>query len=516
VESDADAAVTSGVHGGSRLLVRNSALNAAGQLAPLLLAIPVLPFVLTTLGTERFAVLTLAWTVIGYFGFLDLGLGRAATKLVAGMLGEGSRDEIGRVVWSSLALQSVLGLAGAAVIALLAPVIASDVLRISEPALLAETRGTLIVVALGLPLVLASGTFSGVLEAHQRFELVNLVRVPANIATLAIPAAGAALGLTLPAITVGIVFARAGALLSFAALAMRVAGGLRPVRPSRPLLRRLLGFGGWLTVSLLAAPLLTYTERLLIGGLRSLTDLAYYAVPFEIVARTAVIPSAVALTLFPAFSYAQRSRDTIAALFRRPLRLLFLLQWPLLVVFWLFPGEILAGWMNEEVAAAGAQALRLLALAFFFNGFAQLALAGVQGLGRPDLKAKLDLVQVPLYIAAAALLTARYGVTGAASAKLLFTVLDTAILFLFARRLGAPPLLAPMWLRRNPINAVATGVIIVATTAAMLAPLTVRLATGVGAVFVLGGLFWSRALEPGDRAAVRGLLSRTPLKEATP
>src|SRR5690606_38389069 len=99
---------------------------------------------------------------------------------------------------------------------------------------------------------------------------------------------------------------------------------------------------------------------------------------------------------------------------------------------------------------AGAHTLRLLALAFFFNGFGQLALAGVQGLGRPDLKAKLDLVQVPLYIGCAAVLTIRFGITGAASAKLLFTCLDTAILFTFARRLGAPPLMRANQLRATP------------------------------------------------------------------
>src|SRR5690606_1867846 len=159
-------------------------------------------------------------------------------------------------------------------------------------------------------------------------------------------------------------------------------------------------------------------------------------------ARTAVIPSAVAFTLFPAFSFAQGSAR-VAELFRRPVRILLLLQWPLLVVFWLFPHELIELWMNAEIATAGANALRLLALAFFFNGFAQVALAGVQGLGRPDLKAKLDAVQVPLYVACAALLIARWGVTGAASAKLLFTVADTVLLFVFARRLGAPPLFGP-------------------------------------------------------------------------
>lgn len=484
------------------LLARNAALNAVAQLVPLVLALPVLPYVLRTLGAERFAVLTLAWTVIGYFGFLDLGLGRAATRFVAAGLGRGESEEIRRVVWSSLVTQAALGLAGALIIAAAAPFIASGILRIEDADLLAETSAALTWVALGLPLVLLSGTMSGVLEAHQRFDLTNMVRVPANAATLAVPAAGVWLGASLPVIIAAIVGTRALALFGFSVFAARVSGGLAPALPDPAVVRRLLAFGGWLSISMLAAPLLTYAERLLLGGIRSLTDLAHYAVPFEIVARTAVLSSAAALTLFPAFSYAQQRGTSIEGLFHRPLRLLFLLQWPLLVVFWLFPHELLNAWMGTEVATAGAGALRLLALAFFFNGFAQLALAGVQGLGRPDLKAKLDLVQLPLYIGAAALFIARFGITGAAAAKLLFTVVDTAILFLFARRLGAP---AHMGLssRSSRVAVAAALTACVATGAAVALPFTVRVVAAVAGIAVVGAALWLFVLDAMDRDAVR-------------
>lgn len=499
------------VRTGPTALARNAALNAAGQLAPLLVALPVLPYTLRVLGTERFAVLTVAWTVIGYFGFLDLGLGRATTKHVAGALGANRADTIRRIVWSSLALQAVLGLAGGIAIAAAAPFIAGTILRIAEPLLLAETRATLVAIAAALPLVLLSGTMSGVLEAHQRFDLVNAVRVPANVATLAIPALGAAAGTSLPVMVGGILIVRAVALAVYGAFAVRVSGGLRPARPQWVLLRQLLAFGGWLTVSLLAVPILTYAERLLIGGLRSLTELAYYAVPFEIVARTAVIPSAVAFTLFPAFSFAQGSAR-VAELFRRPVRILLLLQWPLLVVFWLFPHELIELWMNAEIATAGANALRLLALVFFFNGFAQVALAGVQGLGRPDLKAKLDAVQLPLYLVCAAILIDRFGVTGAAAAKLTFTIADTVVLFIFARRLGAPLMFAR---ERNRGFIAGAMVLAGAGVAAAAAPLAIRTAA---AIVLLGalGIVWVRVLDSTDRAAVRGVLARRRFSAAAP
>jgi O-antigen/teichoic acid export membrane protein len=509
--------MTAEVPGSGRVIARNAALNAAGMLLPLLLALPVLPFVLRSLGPDRFAVLALAWTVIGYFGFLDLGLGRAATQLVAGLLGENRRGEVSRVVWSSLAIQTMLGIAGAALIAALAPILARDVLRIADPLLLAETRTALMFVALGLPLVLLSGTFSGVLEAHQRFDLMNLVRVPANLATLAVPAVGVQLGASLPAIILGIVAARACALLCFAVLASRVAGRLRPEPPHWPTLRTLLGFGGWLTVSLLAVPILTYAERLLIGGLRSLAELAYYTVPFEIVARTAVIPSAIAMTLFPAFSYARNDGRRIDELFRRPLRLLFLFQWPLLVVLWLFAAELLTVWMGAAVAAAGATVLRLLALAFFLNSFSQIALAGVQGLGRPDLKAKLDLIEVPLFILLAVLLIPRYGIAGAAAAKLIITALDTTVLFAYANRLAGRPLLDLAKPRRHPALAALTLLLIGSVAASAGAPMAQRLIVTAAAVFALGGGVWRWSLDAADRAAVRSMLTRfLPMKEATP
>jgi O-antigen/teichoic acid export membrane protein len=316
---------------------------------------------------------------------------------------------------------------------------------------------------------------------------------------------------------IGIIVARACALLCFAGLAARLGEGLRPVRPHRRTLRRLLGFGGWLTISLVAVPILTYAERLLIGGLKSLTDLAYYAVPFEIVARTAVIPSAVALTLFPAFSYAQRSGARIDELFRRPMRLLFLLQWPLLVVLWLFPGEILHTWMGPNVAAAGTPVLRLLALAFFLNAFSQVALAGIQGLGRPDLKAKLDMIEVPVFIVVAILLIPRFGIAGAAAAKLFVTVVDTALLFTFAGRLGDRSLIDWSVARRHPVTVLATTLLIGMVGISAGAPVGVRAIVMLVATLVLGGTVWRRGLDSSDRAAVFGLFRRAlPMKEATP
>src|SRR4051812_5597637 len=78
----------------SKLLARNTALNVAGQAVPLIAALVAIPWLIRGLGADRFGVLTLAWATIGYFGLVDLGLGRALTHAVATRLGSDREDEL--------------------------------------------------------------------------------------------------------------------------------------------------------------------------------------------------------------------------------------------------------------------------------------------------------------------------------------------------------------------------------------------------------------------------------------
>ena len=92
-----------------RLLARNAVWNIVGQLAPMLVAVFAIPRLIHGLGPARFGVLTIAWMVVGYFGFFDLGLGRALTKLVADKLGSQKEHELPQLVWSSIAAICLLG-----------------------------------------------------------------------------------------------------------------------------------------------------------------------------------------------------------------------------------------------------------------------------------------------------------------------------------------------------------------------------------------------------------------------
>jgi O-antigen/teichoic acid export membrane protein len=115
---------------------------------------------------------------------------------------------------------------------------------------------------------------------------------------------GVAAGWSLPAIIALLVASKMVALQALWILAHRHCPGLKGSRLSadRGMLRKLVRFGSWLTVSSLMVPFLTQAERLLIPALLSIGALTFYAVPYEAVSRAAVLPVSMALTLFPAFS----------------------------------------------------------------------------------------------------------------------------------------------------------------------------------------------------------------------
>jgi O-antigen/teichoic acid export membrane protein len=105
------------------LLVRNTGLSFIALVLPLPIAILTVPFLIRGLGTERFGLLSLAWSLIGYFNLFDLGLGRATTKFVSEALGKDQLERIPHIIWTSLALQLAIGVFGAAVLATCTPLL---------------------------------------------------------------------------------------------------------------------------------------------------------------------------------------------------------------------------------------------------------------------------------------------------------------------------------------------------------------------------------------------------------
>src|SRR5690242_18494395 len=100
----------------TRLLARNSLLNIVGQVGPVAVAGFAVPVLVRALGTDRFGILTLAWTAIGYFSLFDLGLSRALTQSISAAIGGGRADTLPALSLTALSAMTLLGVVGGVLI----------------------------------------------------------------------------------------------------------------------------------------------------------------------------------------------------------------------------------------------------------------------------------------------------------------------------------------------------------------------------------------------------------------
>jgi len=63
----------------TRTLRTNFIVNLLSPTARIATALVTVPIYLRHLGDARYGVMTIVWILLGYFGFLDLGLSRAST-----------------------------------------------------------------------------------------------------------------------------------------------------------------------------------------------------------------------------------------------------------------------------------------------------------------------------------------------------------------------------------------------------------------------------------------------------
>lgn len=497
------------IHGST--LARNTLLNLIGQAVPMLVAVICIPFVVRGMGTDRFGLLTLAWAVLGYFTIFDLGLGRATTKYVAEALSKGEATQVPQIIWTAVTVQAIMGFAGAIVLLLITDPLVERVLNI-PPELLGEARISFHLLALSIPVILIASSFSGVLEAAQRFDLINVVRIPTSILTYVLPLVGLSLGLGLPGIIALILLARLGALVGLVAIDLRIVPHLRKYSGSFALFPRLLSFGGWIMISNLIIPIFSYLDRFLIGALLTLSAVAFYTVPYDVVTRLLIIPGSIAAVLFPTFSSLTSIEDKkkIDIILMRSIKYLLTIMMPFVMVLIIFSKDILKIWIGNDFAQESTDVFRLLSIGILLNaiGFMQFAL--IQGIGRPDIIAKYHFVEFPIYVGVTFFLIKIFGINGAALAWCLRMAWTIPIFSLLCMRAAKIPLKSLSENGADHSIIVAAGILFASIALSLQEDWGLAATVVVAGTLLIGNIAsaWFIAFDQFDRDFVKRLIIR--------
>jgi len=414
-----------------RLLTKNTLINLAGQIVPILAVLLVAPYLIQRLGEARAGILAVSLAILNFSPLLDLGFGRALRKRVAEALGRGDDDRVMPIAMTAILSQFGAGVIGAGLFSAIAPTLVDTWLKIPED-LQTEALATFILIAFALPLSVLIDSLMGVLEAAQRFDLVNYIRVPFLLSESLLPLVGVHLGWQLDSIALLMLAVTVLFVCAYYIVCARVFPGLRR-RPSfdREELRRLFGFGKWVMVTNAVAPMLMYLDRLAIGGILGMVAVTAYTAPFEAITRLSLIPASMAAILFPAFSAlsGQGLYERLEKYAGRAVKYLLLFLGPIVVLTMIFSRPILETWIGADLAEDGALALSILAFGVLVNALAYVPFSLIQARGRPDLTAKFHVIELPIHAVLVFTFVHLWGIPGAALAWTARVTLDAILLF---------------------------------------------------------------------------------------
>ncbi|MEX2110695.1 MAG: oligosaccharide flippase family protein [Gemmatimonadaceae bacterium] len=493
-------------------MARNSALYFSSLALPALAAVFLVPVTVRELGPSRFGLLALAWAVAEGAGMFDFGLGRATVHFVADATARSSA-RLREIVAASVFSQLAMGIIAATLLFFLAPLLVNNVFAIA-PDVIPEASAMFGVLALHLPVLFSAAALRATLEGAQRFDLSTALRIPGSMASVVIPAAAASAGASLATIMWLLLAVRLMlVLISAAAVSRALLEGRWALPSGFGVLREILAYSGWVAVSAALGPALGSIDRFAVGALVGVTGLGFYTGASEAANRFLLIPATAFAALLPALAltHARGARDRSLEATRAARRQLAALLLPLCLGLFAFAPGILRVWLGADFASAAGPALRILAVGVFFGGVAHLPMALLYGSGRPDLPAKIHLVEVWIHVPLTIALVKEWGITGAALAWTLRCGADWVLYEWVSRRSigpypsdGAERALM-IWLSWSALG----------LTAALAAAIWLdnrsspgALAVTMLALVVYAGVAWSRVLSNAERLAWRAMVFR--------
>lgn len=409
-------------------LIRNSIWNLSGYVIPTLITVPALGYLARVLGPEMFGIYTIAIAIVGYAGIFDVGLTRAIVREIA--LFRDDFIERNRIISTSTSFILVFSSIGVIVLYLLVPEIVK-LLNIS-PKNNDEVILALKFLVFSIPIFLLNQLWMSILEGDEKFAVVNFQRSIGSSVIAGLPAVFVMFHNSLVYAIIGLILGRVISLI-IAFVIVRKEILEAKLLFHKETFKRLIFFGGWITVSNIISPMMVYFDRFVISNIFGAKMVGYYTAPSEAITRLGVLPGALARAVFPRLSNTIDSND-----FRKQLKFSYKLMTlgilPVVILGILLSDKILYLWMGKDYAEHSTSIFCVLLGGFFFNAMAQIPFATIQSVGKAKLTALLHCIEVIPYLITLYYCVHTYGLIGAAYAWSLRVIVDCILLIIISNK----------------------------------------------------------------------------------
>ena len=168
-----------------------------------------------------------------------------------------------------------------------------------------------------------------------------------------------------------------------------------------------------------------------------MTAVAYYVTPYELITKLLIISGSLLSVIFPAFSaYSNGEHNKLMRLHARAVKYILLVLVPVVFLVIALAVPFFKFWLNDDFAQHSSIILQILAIGILISSVSQVSSSAIQAMGRPDITAKLHMMELPLYLGMLWYLIHSMGIIGAAIAWVVRIVIDTTLYFYLFYRLS--------------------------------------------------------------------------------
>ena len=490
------------VHGRGRI-VRNVLTNWGAQAVHIVAGFVLPRLIDHRLGQAALGVWDLSWSLVVYFGLVQVGVTTSINRFVAFHRARNDFDGINRVLSSIAMVMRVMG-AAAFGLAVLFTYLVGPLFRERLGAHLDEARWLVLLLGLGVAVQIGATVYSSILTGLHRWDWHNGIQAATNVLTTALMIGALLLGGGLIGMAAANVAGEAAGRSARLIVAYRLCPWLQiKLRNFRwATAREMLSFGGKSFMTSISQLLLNSSVSLLVAGHLGPAALALYQRPVSLVRNFAVFVNKYSMVFSPTISSFQGAgrQDEVRALALKATRYGLYLSLPVLLLLAVHGGEVMRLWMGGRYADHLLVATVALGLA------SQISYIPLQGaLVGQNLHGTYGVANVlgaavalaGSYVALAVLQTGVRGVALAVGVPM--TIVNGIYLPVYAcRRMGIPALTFWREVWRGPVAcAVPYLLCLVGGRLAFPKSPAVALAAGWGAgLAVLAVLYWRSVVPP--------------------
>ncbi|MFQ6084519.1 MAG: flippase [Candidatus Aminicenantia bacterium] len=402
----------------SHIIIRNSFYNLLVPVWLLILNFISLPYIVRKLGEDSYGIFAIVSTVVGYFTFLNLGLGTAIQKYISEYYAKKEFEVIRKIVSNALAVYGMMGMVGAIIITFLTKFLVYKALNIPAD-LHSIAEFAFYVSAIGFLFSMPLSVFFSIPRSLQRFDIPAKLSLIIITLQILLTVFLLYLGYSLKEIVVLNIVAN---IVNFLLLLI-ISKKLMPelvINPSFDLkvILKLFKYSGFVSITNITKTFAVQFDRFIIGLFLPISQLTYYVVPYNFARKLWLVPKNIVPVMLPVVSELSTFNENklIKELYLRSTKYISAAVIPVSAVIIIFSRELLSYWMGASFAAKSTLTLQILTFSFFISTLGWTSVVVAQGMNRPDIPAFFHFGQAVVNVFLCILLVPRIGIEGAAIA----------------------------------------------------------------------------------------------------